>query len=96
MNAIMEQHLRVHINYLQDDRADWLPLAKFAANNEASETTSASPFFANKGFYPWCQFDLMPATTNDINDHHALTMSKTLSEIHSHLHAEINRANHQY
>jgi transposase InsO family protein len=96
MNAIMEQYLRAHINYLQDDWADWLPLAEFTTNNQASETTGISPFFANKGFDPWCQFDLMPATMNDVNDRRALTISKTLSEIHSHLCAEINRANHRY
>jgi hypothetical protein len=96
MNAIMEQYLQSHVNYLQDDWADWLPLAEFAANNQASEITGVLPFFANKGFDRWCQFDLMPATTNDVNDQRALTLSKTLSDIHSHLHTEINRANHRY
>jgi hypothetical protein len=52
MNAVMEQYLRAHVNYLQDDWAEWLPLAEFAANNQASETTGSSPFFANKGFDP--------------------------------------------
>jgi hypothetical protein len=52
MNAIMEQYLRAHVNYLQDDWADWLLLAKFAANNQALETTGVLPFFANKGFDP--------------------------------------------
>jgi hypothetical protein len=33
MNTIMEQYFRVHVNCLQDDWADWLPLAEFAANN---------------------------------------------------------------
>jgi hypothetical protein len=93
MNAIMEQYLRAHVNYLQNDWAEWLPLAEFAANNQASETTGSSPFFANKGFDPRCQFDLSPAATNDINDQWALTTSKALAEIHNHLHAEINRAN---
>jgi hypothetical protein len=92
----MEQYLQAHINYLQDDWADWLPLAEFATNNQASKTTGASPFFMNKGFDPWYQFDLMPAATNDVNDQCALTMSKTLSEFHSHLCAEINRADHWY
>ena len=96
MNAIMEQYLRAHVNYLQDDWADWLPLAEFAANNQASETTGTSPFFANKGFDPRCQFDLLPAATNDVNDRRALTTSKTLAEIHNHLRAEINRANLRY
>jgi hypothetical protein len=52
MNAIMEQYLRAYVNYLQDDWADWLLLAKFAANNQASKTTGISPFFTNKGFDP--------------------------------------------
>jgi hypothetical protein len=93
MNAMMEQYLWAHVNYLQDDWAEWLLLAEFAANNQASETTGSSPFFANKGFDPHCQFDLSPVATNDINDQRALTTSKALAEIHNHLHAEINRAN---
>jgi transposase InsO family protein len=93
MNAVMEQYLGAHVNYLQDDWAEWLPLAEFAANNQGSETTGSSPFFANKRFDPRCQFDLSPAATNDINDQRALTTSKALVEIHNHLHAEINRAN---
>jgi transposase InsO family protein len=68
MNAVMEQYLRAHVNYLQDDWAEWLPLAEFAANNQASETTGSCPFFANKGFDPHYQFDLLPVATNDIND----------------------------
>jgi hypothetical protein len=46
----MEQYLWAHVNYLQDDWAEWLPLAELAANNQASETTELCPFFANKGF----------------------------------------------
>ena len=41
-NAVMEQYLRVHVSYLQDDWVAWFPLAEFAANNQASETTSVS------------------------------------------------------
>jgi hypothetical protein len=62
-------------------------------NNQASETMGLSAFFANKGFDSCCQFDLLPAVTNNINDQQALTMSKVLAEIHNHLHTEINRAN---
>ena len=39
LNAVMEQYLRAHVYYLQDDWAKWLHLAEFAANNPASETT---------------------------------------------------------
>jgi hypothetical protein len=68
MNTIMEQYLWAHVNYLQDDWSEWLPLAQFTANNEASETTGSYPFFANKGFVPRCEIDLSPAATNDITD----------------------------
>jgi hypothetical protein len=51
-NAGTEQYLRQYINFRQDDWADWLPLAEFAANNTISETTGVSPFFANYGFHP--------------------------------------------
>jgi hypothetical protein len=70
-----------------------LPLAEFAANNQASETTGLSPFFANNGFDPHCQFDLSLVLTNHINDQGALTTSKALVEIHNHLGTKINRAN---
>jgi len=33
MNAVMEQYMRSYLNYLQDDWADWLPIAEFASNN---------------------------------------------------------------
>lgn len=52
MNAVLEQHLRAYISYLQDDWADWLPLAEFSANSLRSETTGITPFFANYGFHP--------------------------------------------
>jgi hypothetical protein len=38
MNAIMEQYLWAHVNYLQDNWSEWLPLADIAANNQALET----------------------------------------------------------
>ena len=52
LNAGVEQYLRAFMNFLQDNWVDWLPLAEFAANNVASETTGVSPFFANYGFHP--------------------------------------------
>jgi hypothetical protein len=52
INAELEQYLRLYVNWAQDDWVDWLPLAEFAGNNTASETTGVSPFFANYGFHP--------------------------------------------
>jgi len=52
MNAILEQYLRCYISYLQYDWEAWLHLAEFASNNQASETTGISLFFANYGHDP--------------------------------------------
>jgi len=48
-NAILEQYLRTYINYQQDDRCGYLPLAEFAYNNGYQETIKNTPFFANYG-----------------------------------------------
>jgi hypothetical protein len=64
----MEQYLWAHVNYLQDEWVEWLPLVEFAANNQDSETIGLSLFFANKGFDPYYQLHLSLAVTNDINN----------------------------
>lgn len=48
----MEQYFRAYVNYLQDDWTIHLPMAEFAANNQVSDTTTISPFFANYGLDP--------------------------------------------
>jgi hypothetical protein len=53
MNAVIEQYLWAHVNYLQENWVEWLLLAEFTANNQASETTGLSLFFVNKGFDPY-------------------------------------------
>ena len=91
-NAVMEQYLRSYVNYLQDDWSSWLPLAEFAANNQASETTQLSPFFALHGYHPRATTDLTPAAgpiPGDLDAHAAAT---ALQEIHDHLRVEMGRA----
>jgi hypothetical protein len=51
-NQIMEQYLRAYTTYLQDDWRKFLSLAEFAANNQVSESTTVTPFFANSGRDP--------------------------------------------
>jgi hypothetical protein len=51
MNAIIEQYLRVFVNYQQNNWTSWLPLAEFVSNNHASETTGCSPFYRNYRFH---------------------------------------------
>ena len=52
INAVMEQFLRSHVSYLQEDWSKWLPIAEFTTYNHASETTGMSLFFALYGFDP--------------------------------------------
>src|SRR5260370_15147115 len=52
INQVLEQYLRAHTNYQQDDWASLLPLAQFAYNNAPSETMGVSPFFTNKCYHP--------------------------------------------
>ncbi|TKA43710.1 hypothetical protein B0A49_13608, partial [Cryomyces minteri] len=51
-NAAVETYLRGFVNYKQDDWTEWLASAEFAANNNVSETTGFTPFFANTGRHP--------------------------------------------
>jgi hypothetical protein len=82
MNATMEQYLRAYVDYQQDDWNTWLPLAEFAANNQANESTTVSPFFALYGTDPRWQIDLSPAAPNDNGDLRARTVAQRLNEIH--------------
>ena len=51
-NAVMEQYLRAFVSHFQDDWVKWLPGAEFAVNNNISESTGVTPFFANYGYHP--------------------------------------------
>src|SRR5882724_5800865 len=51
VNQILEQYLRVYINYQKDDWVNLLPLAEFVYNNTLHSVTMVTPFFANKGFH---------------------------------------------
>jgi len=92
MNAVMEQYLRLYVNYLQDDWADWLPIAELASNNHTLQTMAVSPFFANLGYDPRWQFDLSASLPNQAEDQQARSAAKALSEIHDHLRTELHRA----
>ena len=48
----MIHYLRGYVNHLQNDWAQFLPAAEFAANNAESASTGVSPFFANYGQHP--------------------------------------------
>lgn len=95
MNASLEQYLRLYVTYLQDDWADWLPLAEFAANDTVSETTTVTPFFANYGFHPRLGFEpVQPGTKPAARD--AEKFAAQMQEISDYLRTEMLAARARY
>ncbi|GIZ39172.1 hypothetical protein CKM354_000256300 [Cercospora kikuchii] len=77
-NQTLEQYLRHYINHAQDNWVTLLPMAQIALNNHKSETTQATPFFANYGRNPNLfgdphshpQADRAMVATQDMKDIH--------------------------
>ena len=80
----MEEYLRAHVYYLQDDWVQYLSLAEFAANNQESSTTGVSPFFATSGFNPRLDFEL-DIRINTTREAQAQECARHLADIHAHL-----------
>jgi len=90
----MEQYLRAYVSYQQDNCVKFLPLAEFAANNAASETTRISPFFALYGFAPKMTVTLgSPATSPETVN--ANEKMETMRKIHEHLQTEMRYSQDQ-
>ena len=51
-NKVVKNYLSAHINHIQDDWVDNLPIAEFAASNYVNASMEIMPFFANYGFHP--------------------------------------------
>jgi hypothetical protein len=92
MNAVMEQYLRVFVNYQQDDWVQWLPLAEFAANNRVSESTKCTPFFAVQGVDPRMSFAGEPTQERDQRRLEADQVEASMQQIHEHLRVEMRRS----
>jgi len=92
MNQTLEQYLCVYCNYQQDNWSELLPLAKFVYNNALSATTSISPFFANKGYYP--NITVHPKRNIASSQAHNFTID--LDELQSTLKAEISATQQHY
>jgi transposase InsO family protein len=94
-NAVLEQYLRAHVSYLQDDWAEWLPLAELSINTANSESTRISPFFANYGFHPRLGFEpVEPSTRPPARD--AERFAKRMEEILEHLKSELTASRARY
>jgi len=91
VNQILEQYLRIYVNYQQDDWVSLLPLAEFAYNNTSHSATGVSPFFANKGYHPNFSIDL-----HDVSSAEASAKAKDLDSLHDHLKEQISLTIRRY
>jgi len=91
VNQVLEQYLRVYINYQQDNWVNLLPLAEFAYNNTSHSATMVTPFFANKGFNPKLEVSLEPVVSDTAHQ-----VATDLKELHRYLRDQISRALKQY
>ena len=87
-NQTLEQILRVYCNYQQDNWSELLPLAEFAYNNAPHSSTGVSPFFANKGFNP----TLNPQLLRDVTSKRASNYVVDLVELHTWLRSQLKAA----
>lgn len=52
VNQVLEQYLRMFVNYRQDNWVELLDTAEFTYNNTEHASTKVTPFFANYGYHP--------------------------------------------
>ncbi len=90
-NQSLEAYLRHYVNYAQDNWVALLPMAQLALNNNASETTKTTPFFANYGKHPNLFTTALPNPSAD----RALKAADKLAETHqqaaNHIRAQQSR-----
>src|SRR5882724_10831434 len=91
VNQILEQYLRVYVNYQQDDWVNLLPLAEFAYNNTSHLAMMVTLFFANKGFHPKLDMSIEPVVSEAAHQ-----VATDLRELHLYLHDQVSRAIRQY
>jgi hypothetical protein len=53
INQELEQYLRLYVNHMQTDWADWFPVAEFMYSNHEHSATSHSPFYLKYGRHPF-------------------------------------------
>ncbi|KAI7967784.1 hypothetical protein MJO29_001061 [Puccinia striiformis f. sp. tritici] len=90
VNQILEQYLRMFVNYQQDDWSSWLPLAEFAYNNSTHSATKQSPFFTLYGQHP--QFNSIHVD----NSKPASDYLNTITSVQENLKKNLEKANERY
>jgi len=95
VNQTLEQYLRIHCDYHQDDWAALLPLAEFVYNNAESASTGRSRFYANYGYHP--RATLKVRTEQDAYENPAAeSLVNHLKQVHTELQRTVEKAQGRY
>jgi hypothetical protein len=80
------------VSHQQDDWVQWLPLAKFTANNVTLEATKCSPFFTVTGIEPRIGFDSEDLGPQDALKVDADQVHAVMQQVHEQLQVEMRRS----
>jgi hypothetical protein len=87
INQELEQYLHLYVNHMQMDWANWLPIAKFAYNNQEHSATSFSPFYLEYSCHPHVPMvPEVPTINNPTADDFADTLSQAHQVVYDALH----------
>jgi len=87
-NQTLEAYLRHYVNYVQNNWVALLPMAQIAINNNASDTTQVTPFYANFGKNPNLFMEALTWPQTD----RALQSSADLKTVHETMRQALNKS----
>jgi hypothetical protein len=90
INSVLEQYLRIYVNYQQDNWSSLLPFAEFSYNNAEQSSTQKSPFFSNYGYHPSLHFNQVTSSVPASDD-----MIQQLHALHEEIKSEVSLAQQQ-
>ncbi|SRR5258708_2308475 len=80
VNQEIKAYLWVFVSHLQDDWADWFPLAEFAYNNHIHSATCCTPFELDSGQHLWMGLEPTQSSTIEAMDDFTQRMSQMQEE----------------
>src|SRR5260221_1526678 len=81
VNQEIKAYLRVFVSHCQDDWADWVPLARFAYNNQVHSATCHTPFELDSGQHPQMGLEPTWSSAVEATDDFAQRMSQMQDEV---------------
>jgi hypothetical protein len=93
INSVLEQYLRIYVNYQQDNWSSLLPFAEFSYNNAEQSSTKKSPFFSNYGYHPTLHFNQVVSQSSSVPASDDLIQQ--LKSLHEEIKSEVSLAQQQ-